>query len=313
MKILVTGATGFIGWKLAGRLLSEGHEVSALVRKSSKKQKLIDSGVLTVESDITDLAGFKKALRAVSPDVVYHCAARVWDSDEEALFRDNAQGTLTVCRGCLEGKVNRLIYLSSVAVVSGNKEVPLTDDMPYKASDAYGRSKIEAEKAAFEYRNKGLDVSIIRPCMVYGEDEPHAMDRIIRSVKARRIPILNIRKKEARLALVHVENVVDALVLSLYGKASLSGTFIIADAEVITIRKFLEILSDELGAGPPFVVPEWLTDIATLIPGVRARIDRIFKDRVYDISRARQLLGYDPVITTEEGLRRTVRYWKNNT
>lgn len=309
MRILVTGATGFIGGELSRRLLVEGHEVWALVRKTSRVDKIITMGARVVEGDVTDFSSIEKALAESSPGAVYHSAARVWDSDEEKLFRDNAAGTLNVCRACYERSIPRLIYLSSVSVVSGNREVPLYDGLPYKASDAYGRSKIEAEKAAVEYREKGLNTAIIRPCMVYGEEEPHALGGIIEGVKARRIPILEVPGMEGRLALVYVGNVVGSLVLALHGDEALEGTFMIADREVITIRKFLEIIADQLGAKSPFVVPGWVVRSVMAIPPVSKKITRYFKDRIYDISRAEKILGYAPPVSTEEGLRRTVSHW----
>jgi nucleoside-diphosphate-sugar epimerase len=309
MRILVTGATGFIGGDLARRLLSEGHEVWALVRKTSRRDGLAAMSVSLAEGDITDSESFEKALSLSAPDAVYHCAARVWDSDEKKLLRDNAQGTLNVCRACYAGGVKRLIYLSSVSVVSGNKDVPLYDGLPYKASDAYGRSKAEAEKVVVEYREKGLDTVIIRPCMVYGEEEPHALGNIISAVRARRVPILDTPGMDSRLALVYVGNVTEALIKALNKEEALSGSFMIADREVITIRKFLEIIADESGAPGPFVIPRWVVNIMAVLPPVRRKLKKYFKDRVYDISRAENMLGYNPGITTEEGLRRSVRYW----
>jgi nucleoside-diphosphate-sugar epimerase len=309
MRILVTGGTGFIGRNLIGRLLGEGHEVFCLVRGTSRRKRLADLGSAFVEGDIIDAESFMNALTRIAPDVVYHCAARVWDKDEKSLFLSNVEGTLNVCRACHEQGVGRLIYLSSVAVVSGNVVTPLTDELPYKSSDAYGKSKIEAEKIAVEYRERGLRTSIIRPCMVYGEEEPHALDKIIRAVKFRRIPILDVSGMDSKLALVYVGNVVDVLILALYKEEALKGTFMVADREIITIRKFLEIIADELGCKSPFTVPGWAVHVISVLPPVRRKMKRFFKDRVYDISRAEHILGYRPGISTEDGLRRTVRQW----
>lgn len=145
--------------------------------------------------------------------------------------------------------------------------------------------------------------------MVYGEEEPHALGGIIEGVKARRIPILEVPGMEGRLALVYVGNVVGSLVLALHGDEALEGTFMIADREVITIRKFLEIIADQLGAKSPFVVPGWVVRSVMAIPPVSKKITRYFKDRIYDISRAEKILGYAPPVSTEEGLRRTVSHW----
>jgi nucleoside-diphosphate-sugar epimerase len=112
------------------------------------------------------------------------------------------------------------------------------------------------------------------------------------------------------LQLVSIDNVVQALELALQKEEALKDTFIIADKEVITIRKFIEILYDEIGAGSPPVVPGWLINASMKIPFVRRKAERYFKDRVYDISHASDFLGYDPAVSTEEGLRRAAKHWK---
>lgn len=309
MKVLVTGATGFIGKALAGRLLEEGHEVVCLVRKTSQTDFLEKGGAQLLYCDIKDSGEVEEAFRKVLPEYVFHCAARVKDT-EENLYRANVLGTRNICKAALRSGTEKVVYLSSVAVVSGNKETPLTENLPYKTTNAYGRSKTEAERIVMDFRRKGLPVAIIRPCMVYGEGEPHALPKILEKVQKRHIPTLAIAGLKEKLHLVSVENVVQALELALEKEEALRGTFFIADSEIITLRRFLEIMYDELGVGPPPVIPEWLVRAAMVIPSVRRKFYRIFKDRVYDISRARDILGYTPRGSTEEGLRRAVKHWK---
>ncbi|MBL7072674.1 MAG: NAD(P)-dependent oxidoreductase [Candidatus Omnitrophica bacterium] len=309
--VLVTGATGFIGKSLVRRLLSrKKYKIVCLVRKTSNVDFLIEKKVETVVGDICDFAGLEKVFKEVRPDMVIHAAAKVSDTVETELHNCNSVGTHNICELCFVYEIEKLVYLSSVAVLSGNPDVPLTECLPYKASNHYGKSKIEAEQIVLSYREKGLPVSILRPCMVYGEDEPHALDRILRLVEKRRIPILNVPGMDSKLHLVYVENVTDALILALEKEEALTGTFMIADKEIITLRKFLKIIYDALEKGTPPVVPRWIAKCLMIFPPFRLRLQRIFKDRVYDTSRAARELGYDPGVSTEEGLCRTVRYWK---
>jgi len=309
--ILVTGATGFIGKSLVRQLLpDERYKTICLVRKTSKIDFLIKMGVETIVGDICDFAGMERVFKEVRPDIIVHAAAKVSETNEKELYSHNVEGTRNICELCFVYNVERLIYLSSVSVLSGNGDVPLTESLPYKASNHYGKSKIEAERVVFDYRKKGLPVSILRPCMVYGEDEPHALDKIFRLAEKRRIPILNIPEMDSKLHLVYVENVTDALILAIEKEEALTGTFMIADKEVITLRKFLEIIYDALEKGTPPVMPRWLVRSLMIFSPFHSRIRGIFKDRVYDITRAEDELGYEPAISTEEGLRRTVRYWR---
>jgi len=309
--LLITGATGFIGKSLVKCLLSnKEYKLVCLVRKTSKTDFLTKNGVETVLGDICDFAGMEKIFKEVRPDIVVHAAAKVSETNETELRNYNVTGTHNICELCFVYDIEKLIYLSSVSVLSGNGDVPLTECLPYKASNHYGKSKIEAERVVLDYRKKGLQISILRPCMVYGEDEPHALDKILRLAEKRRIPVLDIPEMNSKLHLVYVENVIDALMLSLEKKEALFGTFIIADKEVITLKKFLEIIYDALGKGAPPVMPRWLVKSLMVFPPFNSRIRGIFKDRVYNITRAENELGYEPEISTEEGLRRTVRYWR---
>jgi nucleoside-diphosphate-sugar epimerase len=308
MKVLITGAAGFIGYRTALRLKESGLEVVCLVRKTSKTEGLERAGIRLVIGDITDLKGIDSVFASEKPRHVVHSAARVFD--EKDMFRVNVAGTRNICEVSLKYGVEKLVYLSSVAVISGNKLAPLVEGLPYSSENVYGRSKIEAERIVIEYRKRGLKSAVLRPCMVYGEGEPHALGRILGLVKKRLIPVSGIADLKEKLQLVYVGNVVYAIELALAKDEALDGTFIIADKEVITIRKFLNIVSDELGVKRPYVIPAWLMSLILLVPFFRKKHYRLYKDRVYDISRAEQLLGYDPPVSTEEALRRTVRYWK---
>jgi len=310
MKILVTGATGFIGGRLVRRLKKLGHDIVCLARQESDISILEEMGLPLVFGNIKDGRQINEIFLRERPEIVFHCAARVRDENDDSLQETNVYGTRNICSACFAGGVKRLVYLSSVAVISGNRDVPLFEDLPYSATAVYGRSKIEAEKIALEYREKGLAVCVIRPCMVYGEGEPHAMDRILDLVNRRLLPIPVLSGMKDKLRLVYVDNVVQALELAMKKDEALLGTFFVADREVITIRRFVEIVSDELGKGKPLAIPEWLIKLGLLLPPIKKRFDRIFKDRVYDITRAVEILGYDPAISTEEGLRRTVRAWR---
>lgn len=311
MRILVTGATGFIGYDLVRRLAEERHEISCLVRETSRTDRLKEAGVSFVTGCVTNSASVKMAVEQTDPEAVFHCAARVTGADKTGFHHINAEGTENVCRASLEHGVGRLIHISSIAAVNGNKERPLTDDLPFNPTGAYGRSKIAAERIVVKYRDMGLKAAMIRPCMVYGENEPHAMDRLLKWVEARRLPLPDIAAVDTPLQMVYLGNVTHALILALEREEALSGTFLVADKDVITLRKFLEILYDEMSGQRPPVMPGWLARAGMVVPPFHGIAKRVFKERTYDISRAQTLLGYDPPMGTEEGLRRTVRYWKS--
>jgi len=314
MKIIVTGATGFIGGSLVRRLMDKGHAVVCLVRETSNTEKLRDLGVKFVYADITDDASINKVIENEKPDHVFHCAGAAGrkspDMKWEHFHEANVVGTRNICKACRENDVDRVIYLSSAAVVLDNREEELAEDMVYASSSAYGLSKIEAEKVVLEYRRKGLKVAIIRPFLVYGEGEPHSFDGIFRLLCKGVVPIPGPPFGNSKLHLAYVGNVVQALELAMYSENALEGSFFIADREPINVKKFMEIIMDELGVACSHTIPGWIVRLGYYLPGIRKRFDLVFNNKTCDLTRSAGLLGYDPEVTTEEGLRRAVRNWQ---
>ncbi len=304
MKILVTGATGFIGRNIVEALRKDGEEVYALVRKTSKIDFLQQQGVKFVYGDITDC----DSLYAVTGkfDAVFHCAAYVNDKNWKKLLLVNVTGTENICRLCLRLEVRRLVYLSSVAVVSGHFQVPLLEDLPYSATNLYGISKIKAEEIIWNYRKKGLCSAILRPPMVYGEEEPHLFKFILFLLKHRLFPIIDGGRNKLHLG--YVKNVAQAAVMALHNDDFLRGTYFVGDKEVLTIREICFVLARAISARKPLVLPEGLTPLLRNIPWLGRKIVFFIKDRIYDISRI-EGLGYKPGFKAEEALVRSARYF----
>ncbi len=304
MKILVTGATGFIGKNIVGELLKNNEDVYALVRSTSKTDFLQKKGVKFISGDITDY----ESLSVINNefDAVIHCAAYVNDKNRKKLYSVNVTGTENVCKLCLRLKVRKLVYLSSVAVVSGNFQVPLTEDLPYSATNLYGYSKIEAEKIVWSYRDQGLAAAIIRPPMVYGEEEPHLLRVILTLLKYRLLPIINGGRNKLHLA--YVKNVATAAVMALHNEAFLKSAYFVADKEVLTMGEIYSIFAQAISAPLPIVFSARFNPVLTNIPWLGRKIKFFLKDRVYDISRIENL-GYQPVFPVREALVKTAGYF----
>ncbi|MFA6383828.1 MAG: NAD(P)-dependent oxidoreductase [Candidatus Omnitrophota bacterium] len=309
MRILVTGATGFIGGFLVDDLLAAGHEIFAVARRESNRQPLIDKGVKLIEADLSDEQSLQ-VLKQYPIEIVYHCAGLVEDKDLSKLYRANVAGTDNICKYALEQRAQRFIYLSSVATVSGNEEVPLTEDLPYNATNLYGLSKLEAESLVLEYRRHGLPVVIMRPSMVYGEGEPHAFDTIMRLLRYRCLPLIDEGRHKMHIA--YVRNLSRALALALYDNRFLEGSFFVADNEVLTQRQIFSILSRVVTGKDPVSLPGWLTPALTSLPFLGKKFKSFVKDREYDIGRLKAV-GFIHPFTAQEGLRKSAEYWlKNN-
>jgi len=278
MNILVTGATGFIGKNLVRALAQDkNNHIICLVRRSSHIEALESLGVSFVFGDITDIDTLMRI--AYDIDIVFHCAAYVDNRNRKKLALVNIQGTHNVLDYCKKKKVKRVVYVSSVAVTSGNPDVTLTEDLPYCHSNNYGWSKIEAEKAAMEYRAQGHDIVIVRPSMVYGPGEPHLMKYLLWLIKHRLFPLFNGGRQTFHLG--YIGNVVDVLLMGMTNDKMLSGTYYIADKEVFSAREVIGYLALGLGVKPPKPVPAFIDSFLAILPIVGKRFRFFRKDRIY--------------------------------
>ena len=306
MKILVTGATGFIGRYLVQELSKTNSEIYCIVRKTSNISLLSDYGAKLICSDITDFNSLNESIDFL-PDVIFHCAGYVANDSKEKLHLVNVLGTENICRFALEKKVKKVIYASSVSVVSGNKENPLTEDLPYSSTNIYGASKIQAEKKAIEYREKGLKVSILRPCMVYGRGEPHLLGKMLFFVKLRLFPILNGGTNH--LHLVYVKNVVDVMLNAMNNDKLFEKTVFIADKEALTVKEVMNVMAKAIKAPPPFKINKKFVPFITNIPFVGKKISFFLKDRIYNIDRLKAS-GFQFRYEVRESLYDSCRKWR---
>lgn len=306
LKILVTGATGFIGTNLVQELSKLPVTIFCMVRKTSDISKL-PPNVELIYADITDIDALSKINEEI--DVIFHCAAYVNDTNRKKLFQVNVKGTENICKLAMRLGVKRMIYASSVAVVSGNHQTPLHEDLPYQATNVYGESKIEAEKIVLAYRKAGLKTVVIRPPMIYGEGEPHMMGKLVFFIKHRLLPLLNSGSNKLHLA--YVKNVVDAFIFSLDNDAMLKETFFVADAEVFTLKEITEIMASAIGAALPRTVPKFLNPLLLNIPCLGRKIRLTLKDRVYSTEKI-SALGFKPRYKAREMLAISAKSFINN-
>jgi len=309
MNVLVTGGTGFIGRHLVRRL-SElgGYNVFCLVRNPKKAEALKPLGVELIYADITDKVSLVKVLEH-KIDIVFHCAAYVDNKPLKLLQKANVEGTENICELSLKLGVKEIVYLSSVAVICGNDGAVLTEDLAYKAANPYGESKIKAEKIVLNYRRKGLPSVIIRPPMVYGEDEPHALGLLLRLLKYRIFPLIG--KAKNKLHFVYVENVVELMIFSLGKKEFLEGTFFIADNEALSVRETFTIFSKAIGANPPLTIPGFFKPLLIRLPFAGKKIKTLLRDSVYSIERIKHL-GFTPTYPARESLIKSAQALQSN-
>jgi nucleoside-diphosphate-sugar epimerase len=306
MKILVTGATGFIGSRLVRELVARGERPLCLVRARSNSGFLKALGAEPVYGDVTD----ERSLSSLpSCDVIFHCAALVRDNNLARLRACNVKGTENICRLAQRMAVQRLVHVSSVAVVSANPDPLITEGMPFAATNNYGVSKIESEQLVRDFRKRGLPCAIIRPPVVYGEREPHAQELLFRLLSLRLLPLID--NGEHRIHMAYVGNVVAGLLLAMERREFLEGSFFCADRDALTAAEALGILAAAINAPAPLRLSPRLSSLLIRLPWAGKRAAFFRKDRIYDTGKI-VAAGYADALPASEALARTGSWWQSN-
>jgi len=227
MKVFLTGATGFIGGRLARRLREAGHEVTALVRSPEKAAPLKRLGIAIAQGDITDPESLTAPMRGA--EAVFHAAAwyKVGVRDRSPAHRINVEGTRNVLEAALASGVRRAVYTSTLAVFSDTKGESVDESYVFKGShlSEYDRTKWLAHYEAAEPLGRaGLPLTIVQPGVVYGPGDHSVTGETLRSYLRRRLPIA---AKGSAYCWAHVDDVVDGHILALE-KGRAGESYIIA-------------------------------------------------------------------------------------
>jgi nucleoside-diphosphate-sugar epimerase len=317
MKILVSGASGFVGGTLIARLAAAGHEVIAASRSPLTS---VPPGVQRVA--MNELGGSALPLTsAVSADVVVHAAARVHVMREtaanplEAFRATNVTGSLALARQTRAAGARRFVYMSSIKVL-GEASAPgvsLGADSPPAPTDPYGASKFEAERALSTFcAESGMDLVVIRPPLVYGPGVKGNFRHLMQAV-LRRQPLPFGRLERNRRSFVALDNLTDLIAVCTGHSSAAGRCFLVSDGEDLSTAELIRRIAHSLGVAPRMVpVPEWALRFAGAITGRRDAVDRLCGSLQLDISATRRELGWTPAITVDEGLARAAASFRRD-
>ncbi len=314
MRVLLTGATGFVGRGLLERMsaLVNLELVAALRRPVSGFPESVASlQVSGLEPDTDWRIGLE------GKDVVIHSAARVHvmddrSSDPLAEFRKvNVEGTLNLARQASAAGVRRFIFISSIKVNGEGTPVgaPYLADAQAAPADPYGISKMEAEKGLRALATEtGMEVVIIRPTLVYGPGVKANFLNMMRWLdKGVPLPFGAINN---RRSLVALDNLVDLILTCIDHPAAANQTFLVSDGEDLSTTELLRRMGVALGKPARLLpVPSWLLEAGAAVLGKQALSQRLCGSLQVDIGKTRELLDWTPPVSVDEALRKTARHF----
>lgn len=323
-RILVTGASGFIGRQLCLVLARSGYAVRGAVRSIARTVMEVGSEDILRKTfnDVVEVGeigpdtDWSEALQDV--EAVVHLAGRAHVmketvADPLALYRMvNVQGTRQLAKAATDAGIRRFVYISSVKV-NGECSVlrPFREDDTPAPEDAYGISKYEAEEELLKRaRPAALESVIVRAPLVYGPCVRGNFLRLLHCVRRGiPMPLASIRNQRSY---VYVGNLVDALIRCVESPRASGETFLISDGEDLSTPELIRRISRAMGQ-PARLLPcaEWLLKAAAGLIGKGDVITRLCSSLTVDSSKARQLLGWKPPFSLTEGLQSTVNWFLN--
>ncbi len=314
MKVLVTGANGFVGKLLCAELLHRGQSVRAALRETRAVE---DNVEIAVVGDIDSETNWERALAGV--DVVIHLAARVHVMNDTARdplaeFRKaNLLGTMRLAQQAVQAGVKRLVYVSSIKVngeeTSGLRVYTELDRPDPK--DPYGISKWEAEQALQRIsKETGLEVVVVRPPLVYGPGVKGNFVSLLTAVR-KGIPLPFAGARNAR-SLVYVGNLASALIACANHPAAAGRTYLVSDGEDVSTAELVRKIAVALGCHSRLIyIPPSLLRGAAALLGRTAQLNRLFGSLRVDSGKLRTELDWIPPYTMEQGLKLTADWYQN--
>lgn len=314
MKVLITGATGFVGSALGPLLIEAGHDVFAASRDPKAE---FPGAELRVVGELGPDTDWSTAVDGI--EAVVHLAARVHVMGDTAADsatgnrRINTEGTARLARRAAAAGVKRFVFLSTVKVL-GEETAPggtfSAEDQP-DPQDPYATTKLEAERALFEAAaDSAMEAVVLRPPLVYGPGVGANFLKLIRLCARRRpLPFGAIDNKRS---LVYVGNLASAIVAALTHPAAAGKVYLVSDGTPVSTPDLIWGISGALGVTPHLSnVPPWLLRLLGTLTGKSAAISRLTQSLVIDDTPIRDDLGWTPPYNMVQGLEQTAAWLTN--
>lgn len=324
MKILVTGCTGFIGESLTRKLVAGGHVVRVMVRDRMKLKRMGIPVAEVVQGDITDPEAVARAVKGV--DLVYSIAGTFREPNlTDSRYRSvNIDAVRYMVEAAARFRVRRVVHCSTCGIHGNIEGDPAPETYPIRPVGIYEETKAAGEELAFQLgRRLGVEVVAIRPTPVYGVGDTRLVKLFLLADKKR---TFLLGPGTGGYHLVYIDDLTDAFVLAGTVESAANEAFLIGGNEIPSLNELLQILARILGRSNqtiirlpsrPFWLLGWLCETMcrpfNIAPPIfRRRVEFFINNRAFDIEKARRVLGYQPRVSLEEGLRRTATWYREN-
>ncbi|MBF0557319.1 MAG: NAD-dependent epimerase/dehydratase family protein [Nitrospirae bacterium] len=313
MRVLVTGANGFVGRALCDALLKNGHYVRGAVRS---KEKVFHAGGIDFCSvgDIGPDTEWRGAMEGI--DIVVHLAGRAHitnkaEIDGDKLLQEiDSIGAERLGHAAAKAGISRIVYLSTVKVCGDRTEDrPFTEiDLP-RPADTYGFFKMKAEEALRHIGGKeGTEIVIVRPPLVYGPGVKANFLRLL-DIISHGFPLPFALVDNSR-SFIYLGNLVDAIVICVEHPSAAGNIFLVSDGRDVSTPQLIRMIAAAMGKRARLVpVPAALLSILGRLTGKRAEVERLTGSLRIDSSKIRKTLNWGPPFTMEEGVHETVKWY----
>lgn len=320
-KVLVIGATGFVGQALTNKLIEKKFIVNTFSR--GKKSLLQNKDVKNYFGDIKNETEIHKVTKG--KDIIFNAAALLpyHDATKRDYWSTNVEGVRNLVNACMANKVKRLVHISTVGIY-GPTSTGGSDERSRKIiNDAYSLTKLEGEKIITNSYSRGLKATIIRPTIAYGPgDKRPVFLSLFRMIK--RGFSIKVGKNTNYFHTIYIDNLTDAILLAGTKKNAINQDFIIGDDPCLKFNEIIELISEVCNSKPlSIIIPYTLAlslgifgDFAKKInlsfPLTTQRVKFVTQNKKFRINKAKKLLNFKPKIKLAEGLKRTYEFYNKN-
>jgi len=321
MKVLVTGAPGWLGDSLVKELIKKKYKVRCLVLEGLNAGHLKRMGAEIVRGDLTKKESLKGVCKGIN--IVFHCAGIIHPKRVKNLYLLNYYGTKNILDEAISSKVRKFIFVSSNSPMGTNnkRSVLLEEGDAYKPYKNYGLSKMWAEIYVNKMFSAGkINTTIIRPCWFYGPNQPLRQTTFFKMIKKGK-PIVFGDGRNLR-SMAYIDNVIQGLILAAESKNSTGQTYWIADEKPYETLKIYETVAELLDVKlRPRMVPHFVSEFCSFIDTTLQLFGfynqkfhvagEMNKDIACSIEKAKKDLGYNPKVSLKEGMKKSIKWLRN--